>query len=229
VSASAVFAFLAAVPAVAPVAVEPLLPMGSARGKGFENGDGQEEQQEQSARRKTMAAEWGELLLLRCHFYLISGNLRLILAVHYEVETAEQIWPSTCQYHENRGFHYARQSRKPGGLFSPMRGTCSQTWSTAGACEHEGPQDVWSCHCQPILAEGGVTTRRVQASSWTSWFAERFPLELKDKLDFGPSYFRGMYFSKAKLFRNWVFSQSFFSSFLKILPFERLFPMLPSL
>jgi hypothetical protein len=32
-----------------------------------------------------------------------------------------------------------------------------------------------------------------------------------------------MYFPKAKLFRNWVFSQSFFSSFLKILPFERLF------
>jgi hypothetical protein len=43
VSVSAVLAFLAAVPAVAPVAVEPLLPMGSARGKGSVNGDGREE------------------------------------------------------------------------------------------------------------------------------------------------------------------------------------------
>jgi hypothetical protein len=82
--------------------------MGSARGKGSENGDGREEQQEQSARRETMAAEWGELLLLRCYFYLIPENSRLILAVHYEVETAEQIWPSTCQYHENCDLHYAR-------------------------------------------------------------------------------------------------------------------------
>jgi hypothetical protein len=65
--------------------------MGSARGKGSVNGDGREEQQEQSARKKTMAAEWGELLLLRGHFYLIPGKSRLILAVHCEVEMAEQI------------------------------------------------------------------------------------------------------------------------------------------
>jgi hypothetical protein len=82
--------------------------MGSARGKGSVNGDGREEQQEQSARRKTMVVEWGELLLLRCHFYLIPRKSRLILAIHYEVEMAEQIWLSTCQYHENRGLHYAR-------------------------------------------------------------------------------------------------------------------------
>jgi hypothetical protein len=82
--------------------------MRSVRGKGSVNGDGREEQLEQSARRKTMAAEWGELLLLRCHFYLIPGKSRLIPAVHYEVETAEQIWPSTCQHHKNRGLHYAR-------------------------------------------------------------------------------------------------------------------------
>jgi hypothetical protein len=82
--------------------------MRSTRGKGSENGGGREEQQEQSARRKTVAAEQGELLPLRCHFYLISGNSQLILAVRYEVETAEQIWPSTCQHHENRGLHYAR-------------------------------------------------------------------------------------------------------------------------
>jgi hypothetical protein len=81
--------------------------MGLVRGKGSVNGDGREEQQEQSARKKTMAAEWGELLLLRGHFYLIPGKSRLILAVHYEVETTEQIWPSTCQYHENRGLHCA--------------------------------------------------------------------------------------------------------------------------
>jgi hypothetical protein len=62
-----------------------------AHGKGSENGGGQEEQQQQSTRRKTMAAEQGELLPLRCRFYLISGNSRLILAVRYEVETAGQI------------------------------------------------------------------------------------------------------------------------------------------
>jgi hypothetical protein len=55
-----------------------------------------------------MAAEWGELLPLCYCFYLIPGNSRLILAVHYEVETAEQIWPSTRQHHENRGLPYAR-------------------------------------------------------------------------------------------------------------------------
>jgi hypothetical protein len=68
-----------------------------------------------------------------------------------------------------------------------------------------------------------MTTRRIQASSLTSWLAERFPLELKDKLDFGSSYFRGMCFFEAKIFQNCVSSRSFFSSFLKILPFERLF------
>jgi hypothetical protein len=43
VLASAVLAFLPAAPAVAPVAVEPLLPMGTARSKGSMNGDGREE------------------------------------------------------------------------------------------------------------------------------------------------------------------------------------------
>jgi hypothetical protein len=56
--------------------------MRSAHNKGSENGDGREEQQEQSAGRKTMAAEWGELLPLRCHFYFIFGNSQLILDVH---------------------------------------------------------------------------------------------------------------------------------------------------
>jgi hypothetical protein len=55
-----------------------------------------------------MAAEWGELLPLYGHFYLIPGESRLILVVHYEVETVEQIWPSTCQHRGNRGLHYAR-------------------------------------------------------------------------------------------------------------------------
>jgi hypothetical protein len=48
---------LGGTPAAAPVAEEPLLPMRSARGKGFENGCGQEKQLQQSARRKTVAAE----------------------------------------------------------------------------------------------------------------------------------------------------------------------------
>jgi hypothetical protein len=63
--------------------------MGSARGKGSVNGDGREEQQEQTARKKMMATEWGEQLLLRGHFYFIPGKSRLILDVHYEVETVE--------------------------------------------------------------------------------------------------------------------------------------------
>jgi hypothetical protein len=50
-------ALLAVAPAAAPVAVELLLPMGSARSNGFENGNGQKKQLQQSARRKTVAAE----------------------------------------------------------------------------------------------------------------------------------------------------------------------------
>jgi hypothetical protein len=57
VSTFAILAFLAAAPAAAPVAVEPLFGMRSARDKSSENGDGGEEQQEQCARRKTMAVE----------------------------------------------------------------------------------------------------------------------------------------------------------------------------
>jgi hypothetical protein len=57
VLSSTVLALLAAAPAAAPVAEEPLLPMRSARGKGSENGCGQEKQLQQSARRKTVAAE----------------------------------------------------------------------------------------------------------------------------------------------------------------------------
>jgi hypothetical protein len=55
-----------------------------------------------------MVVEWGELLPLCDHFYLIPEKSRLILAVHYEVEMVEQIWPSTCQHRGSRGLHYAR-------------------------------------------------------------------------------------------------------------------------
>jgi hypothetical protein len=55
-----------------------------------------------------MAAEWGEQLPLRRYFYLIPGNHRFILVARCEGETAEQIWPSTCQHHGRRGLHYAR-------------------------------------------------------------------------------------------------------------------------
>jgi hypothetical protein len=40
--------------------------------------------------------------------YFFSGNLHRILAVQCEVETAEQIQPSTCQYRRSCGVHYAR-------------------------------------------------------------------------------------------------------------------------
>jgi hypothetical protein len=54
-----------------------------------------------------MVAEWGGLITLLLSFYFISGKSRQILAVHCEVEMAEQIWPSMCQHHENHGIHYA--------------------------------------------------------------------------------------------------------------------------
>jgi hypothetical protein len=54
---SAVLVLLVAAPTAAPVAEEPLLPMSSARSKGFENGCGQEKQLQQSSRRKTVAGE----------------------------------------------------------------------------------------------------------------------------------------------------------------------------
>jgi hypothetical protein len=60
-----------------------------------------------------------------------SGNLRLISAVHNEVETVELIRPSTCQ-HEGTAASTTRGN--PGncaGFFSPTRGTCGQTLSTA--------------------------------------------------------------------------------------------------
>jgi hypothetical protein len=40
--------------------------------------------------------------------YFSSENLRQILAIYGEVETAERIQPSTCQYHGSHGVHYAR-------------------------------------------------------------------------------------------------------------------------
>jgi hypothetical protein len=54
-----------------------------------------------------MAAEWGGLITPPLLFYFTSRNSRQISTVHYEVETTEQIWLSTRQHHENRGFHYA--------------------------------------------------------------------------------------------------------------------------
>jgi hypothetical protein len=66
--------------------------------------------------------------------YSTSGNLRQISAVHDEVEMTELIQPSTCQcagaaastMHGNQG--------NRAGYFSPTRGTCGQTLSTAGMC-----------------------------------------------------------------------------------------------
>jgi hypothetical protein len=44
--------------------------------------------QEQNARRKMTAAEWGKQLPLRCHFYLVPGNRWSILAAHCKGEAA---------------------------------------------------------------------------------------------------------------------------------------------
>jgi hypothetical protein len=40
--------------------------------------------------------------------YFSSENLRQILAIYGEVETAGRIQPSTYQYRGSRGIHYAR-------------------------------------------------------------------------------------------------------------------------
>jgi hypothetical protein len=63
--------------------------------------------------------------------YSPSGNLRLISAVHNEVETVELFRPSTCQ---REGTAAPTTRGNPGncaGYFSPTRGTCGQTLSTA--------------------------------------------------------------------------------------------------
>jgi hypothetical protein len=63
-SASAVLAFLAAVPVAAPTAVELLLPMVSVCSEDRGNGVEGEVLQEQCARKKTVVAEWDGLFTL---------------------------------------------------------------------------------------------------------------------------------------------------------------------
>jgi hypothetical protein len=70
-----VLAFFAAAQLAAPAAVEFLLPMVAALSKDFaEMEGGRAVAQEQNARKKKAALEWGKQLPLRCHFYLIPGN-----------------------------------------------------------------------------------------------------------------------------------------------------------
>jgi hypothetical protein len=108
-SASVVLAFFTAAPPVAPAVVKFLLPMTAALSKNLAGMEGgRAVSQEQNARKKMMAVEWGKQLPLRCHFYLIPGNRWSILAAHCEGEAAGWIWPSTCQPHGCRGLHYAR-------------------------------------------------------------------------------------------------------------------------
>jgi hypothetical protein len=110
VSASAVLAFYAAAPPVAPAAVELLLPMEVVLNEDLTGMGGRRSASwEQNARKRMMtAAEWGKQLLLLCHFYPTTGNYWSILAARYEGEAAGWIWPSTCQHHARRGLHYAR-------------------------------------------------------------------------------------------------------------------------
>jgi hypothetical protein len=58
----------------------------------------------------------------------------------------------------------------------------------------QGPLDVWSCQCQVISAKDRGIARRSQASSLMSSPAEQFSFGRRDKRDFWPSCFRGMYF-----------------------------------
>jgi hypothetical protein len=64
---------------------------GGAQQELYGNGDEREGSLERSARKKMMAAEWGEQLPLCCYFYPTSRNRRSILAVHCEGEAAGRI------------------------------------------------------------------------------------------------------------------------------------------
>jgi hypothetical protein len=66
--------------------------------------------------------------------YSTSGNLRQISAVHDEVEMTELIQPSTCQHAGAAASTMHGNQGNRAGYFSPTRGTCGQTLSTAGAC-----------------------------------------------------------------------------------------------
>jgi hypothetical protein len=87
-----------------------------------------------------------------------------------------------------------------------------------------GPQDIWSCQCQAILAENGVTARRSQASPLMSVHAEHFLFDSRDKRDFGLSYFRGMCSRKLNFLGAGFFSKPFCPLcviWMQISPFER--------
>jgi hypothetical protein len=59
-----------------------------------------------------------------------------------------------------------------------------------------------------------VTTRRIRASSLTSWLAKRSLSDLRGKLDFGPPYFRGTYLLRLSSFGTRFFSKPFLVLFV---------------
>jgi hypothetical protein len=63
--------------------------------------------------------------------YSTSGNLRQISAIHGEVETTELVQPSTCQHEGTAASTTHGNQGNCAGYFSPTRGTCGQTLSTA--------------------------------------------------------------------------------------------------
>jgi hypothetical protein len=63
--------------------------------------------------------------------YSSSGNLRQITAIHDEVEKAGLIQPSTCQRASTAASTTHGNQGNRAGYFSPTRGTCGQTLSTA--------------------------------------------------------------------------------------------------
>jgi hypothetical protein len=102
--------------------------------------------------------------------YSPSGSLRLISAVHAEVETVELIRPSTCQ-HEGTAASTTRGN--PGnraGYFSPARGTCGQTLSTAETCGRRAHHTSSPGRIRSFSAEDDATTRRNISSAMTCLF-----------------------------------------------------------
>jgi hypothetical protein len=187
-------AFFAAAPPAALVVVEPLLPMMAALNENFAGREGRRDAlQEKYTRKKMMAVEWGKQLLLQCHFShpgkslvhpnctLRKGNGWVNLAVHMSAPCA--LWPPICTVIEETWWIFFTHAQDVRSNAVNSRGT-----------RLLGPWDVQSCQCQVILVDDGVTARRNQASSLTSFSVKLFPFVPREKLDFGSSCFRGMYY-----------------------------------
>jgi hypothetical protein len=83
--------------------------------------------------------------------YSTSGNLRQISAAHGEAETTKQIRPSTCQRASTAASTTHGNQGNRAGYFSPTRGTCGQTLSTAETCGRRAHHTSSPGRVRPLL------------------------------------------------------------------------------